>query len=132
MQYQVPQFINIQDKIIGPLTLKQFLWLLAGAGILFIVWTLTNLGLFIVIATPISGFFIALAFLKVNEHSFASFISSAIGFYSKPKLYLWRRKKTIQKPIFTKEPDKKEQEKTKTASKSNIQELAERLDSTNQ
>lgn len=129
MQFQVPQFINIEDKIIGPLTLKQFLWLLPAAGILFITWTYVDLGIFILIAIPVIGIFGALGFVKINGRSLISFLASAIGFYSKPKLYLWKRKTTAQRPIFAKKLEKKEQDKTTAAvTKNNIQKLAEKLD----
>ena len=50
MQFNVPQFIDIEDKIIGPLTLKQFLFLVAGAGLLFVLWLFLNLGAFIILS----------------------------------------------------------------------------------
>jgi len=40
MQYQVPQFIEVEDRIIGPLTLKQFLYLAFAGAILFVLWFL--------------------------------------------------------------------------------------------
>ena len=33
MMFSVPQFIDVEDKIIGPLTLKQFIYLAGGAGL---------------------------------------------------------------------------------------------------
>ncbi|PIV10269.1 MAG: hypothetical protein COS49_01390 [Candidatus Portnoybacteria bacterium CG03_land_8_20_14_0_80_41_10] len=92
MQFNVPQFIEVEDKIIGPLTLKQFLYLGAGAGLLFILWFFLKLGFFIVAAIPIGLFCGALAFYKVNGRPFISFLASLIKYSSKPKLYLWRKK----------------------------------------
>jgi len=43
MQYQVPQFIEIEDKIFGPLTLKQFLYLAGGGGLCLLFFTLLPL-----------------------------------------------------------------------------------------
>jgi hypothetical protein len=37
-QFHVPQFIEVEDKIFGPLTLKQFLYVIGGAGIVFIMY----------------------------------------------------------------------------------------------
>ncbi|MAG44891.1 hypothetical protein CL633_03305 [bacterium] len=128
MQYQVPQFIELEDKIIGPLTLKQFLWTLAGGAILFIVWTFVDLGLFIVIGTPIAGLFAALAFYKINGKSFISFIGSAIGFYSKPKIFIWKRRKKIRKNIIDKTPAPVQKPEQKIISPDKIQELANKLD----
>jgi len=92
MQFNVPQFIEIEDKIIGPLTLKQFLYLAAGAGLLFVLWFFLTLGAFIIAAIPISAFCMALAFYKINGRPLISFLSSAINYLRKPRLYLWRKK----------------------------------------
>jgi len=104
MQVSVPQFIDIEDKIIGPLTLKQFLWCLAAAIILFILWTFLPLSLFIILALPIAGFFSALAFYKHNNRPFIYFIFNGLKFLVKPKLYLFQKiakkqKEIIEKPV---------------------------------
>ncbi len=92
MQFNVPQFIDIEDKIIGPLALKQFLYLVGGAGVLFLLWSLLTLGFFIVIAIPIGILCILLAFYKVNGRPFINFLGSGIVYLSKPRLYLWKKK----------------------------------------
>ena len=58
MRYQVPQFIDVEDKIFGPLTLKQFLYVAGGSGFSFIIWSILPTYLAIPIALPILGFFI--------------------------------------------------------------------------
>ncbi|MFH0906848.1 MAG: PrgI family protein [bacterium] len=92
MQFKVPQFVEIEDKIIGPLSLKQFLYVLAGTGLLFIFWFILNLWAFIIVAIPIAGFCALLVFYKFEGRPFISLLSSLIKYFSKPKLYLWRRK----------------------------------------
>ncbi|MBU1292076.1 PrgI family protein [Patescibacteria group bacterium] len=92
MQFRVPQFIEIEDQIIGPLTIKQFLYLLAGVGILTILWFYLTLVAFLLIGLPISIFMLALAFYKVNGRPFISLIGSFVKYITKPKLYLWRKK----------------------------------------
>ena len=92
MQFNVPQFIEVEDKIIGPFTLKQFLFLLGGGAALFIVWFLIlNLFIFIIIAVPILILTLALAFYKVDGRPFLIYLLSVIGFLSKPRLYLWKK-----------------------------------------
>jgi len=92
MKFEVPQFIEVEDKIIGPLTLKQFLYIGAGAGLLFPLWFFLKLGLFIAIAIPVGLFCSVLAFYKVNGQPFISFLGSFIKYLRKPRLYLWRKK----------------------------------------
>ena len=91
MQFKVPQFIDIEDKIIGPLTLKQFLYLMGGAGILTVLWFYLELWLFILIAIPITIIFLGLAFYKINGRPLVYLIGSLIKYLTKPKLYLWRK-----------------------------------------
>ncbi len=92
MKFDVPQFIEVEDKIIGPLTLKQFLYIGAGAGSLFLLWFFLKLGLFIAVAIPVGLLCGALAFYKVNGRPFISFLGSLIKYLRKPRLYLWRKK----------------------------------------
>jgi hypothetical protein len=90
MQFQVPQFIDIEDKIFGPLTLKQFLYL-AGAGafsfILFFalqtpVWIGITVLMFIIAAT--------LAFIKYNGQTMLTIGGSFLKYLWLPKFYLWK------------------------------------------
>lgn len=91
MQFNIPQFIEIKDKIIGPLTMKQFLYIVAGIGALGALWFFIELWLFIIIAIPIIIFCLMLAFYQFNGRPFIYFIGSAINYLLKPKLYLWRK-----------------------------------------
>lgn len=88
-QYQVPQFIEIEDRIIGPLTLKQFLYLAFAAAILFVFWFLFNFYIWIIIAIPISAIAATFAFLKVNDRPFAHFFLSFMKYFTGPKLYIF-------------------------------------------
>jgi len=92
MKFDVPQFIEVEDKIIGPLTLKQFLYLGGGAGLLVILWFFLKFTLFIILAIPIGIFCGLLAFYKVNGRPFFSFLGSLLKYSSKPNLYLWKKR----------------------------------------
>src|SRR3989338_1876056 len=85
-QFQVPQFIEVEDKIFGPLTLKQFLYIVGGGGItfllLFIIFTL---------AAPIITFFFALAFYKINGQPFMKILENALSHYTNSRLYIWKK-----------------------------------------
>ena len=98
MKYQVPQFLEIEDKIFGPLTLKQFLYSAAGAALGFIIWSTFPKILAILIGVPIVSLFIGLAFWQVNSRPLATVIEHALKYFFTPKLYLWKkREKTPQK-----------------------------------
>lgn len=91
MQFQVPQFIETEDKIIGPLTLKQFGFVAVGFGISFFLFFLLSLGLWIFLALIINVITLSLAFIKVNGIPLPQVAMAAIGYFWKPKFYLWKK-----------------------------------------
>jgi hypothetical protein len=96
VQYQVPQFIEIEDKIFGPLTFKQFVYLVGGGGMSFIAYRFLPGFISIFIILPLLSLSLALAFYKVNNKPFLDVIQSAVKFFLTSKLYIW--KKEARKP----------------------------------
>ena len=92
MQYQVPQFIEIEDKIFGPLTLKQFLYLAGGGGLCLLFFTLLPLYLAVFCMLPVIALSLALAFYKVNDRPFIVVVEHAFGYFFGHKLYLWKQR----------------------------------------
>ena len=110
-QYQVPQFIELEDKIIGPLTLKQFLYLAFAGAVLFVFWFLFAFYIWIIIALPITALAAAFAFLKINDRPFVYFFLAFIKYFTQPKLYIFSSttgKETPKKQILEKEEVKTE------------------------
>lgn len=91
MRFQVPQFIEIESKIFGPLTLKQFIYLAGGAGIIFILYTLLPFWLMIIFAVPVGAFAAALAFYKMNNQPFIKMVENALKFFSSSRVYIWKK-----------------------------------------
>lgn len=91
MQFQVPQFIDVEDRVVGPLTWKQFLYLAAGGGILFVLWFILTPLAWIAVAIFVGGLAVAAAFIKVNGRPFLAFIGSVLGFAVKPRQYIWKQ-----------------------------------------
>lgn len=96
MQFQVPQFIEIEDKIFGQLTFKQFLYLLGGAGFSYIIWSITRqfVGslIAIVFTIPVLAFFGALAFYKIHpKEPFVKTVENGFKYFLGKKLYVWRK-----------------------------------------
>lgn len=110
MQYQVPQFIEFEDKIFGPLTLKQFIYIAGGAAISFFAYALLPFFLGLVVIILVGGFCLALAFYKPDGHRpFIVMLEHALKYYSNSKLYIWKR--IEKKPVAA---VKKEEEKVTT------------------
>lgn len=96
MRFQVPQFIEVEDKIFGPLTLKQFIYLAAGGAGSFLLFNYLPLFLALLLIVPLAGFCIALAFYKINNKPFLFAVESAFKYVIGSKLYLWKK---VPKPI---------------------------------
>ena len=95
MNFQVPQFIEVEDKIFGPLTFKQFVYLAGGAGAIFIIYTLLPLWLGLWLIIPIALLALALAFYKVNNRSFVYVLEAGFRYLFRAKLYLWQRQDRV-------------------------------------
>lgn len=99
MRYQVPQFIEVEDKIFGPFTLKQFIYLAGGAGVGLALFTLLPLYIAIFFAIPVGALAGALAFYKVNGQPFIVAMENGVRYFFGTKLYLWKTDKPLpQKP----------------------------------
>jgi len=91
-QYQVPQFIEVEDKIFGPLTLKQFVYLAGGGGLILLFFTLLPLYLTIILGIPIAALSAGLAFYTVNGRPLIFAMEHAFGYLFGTKLYLWMQR----------------------------------------
>lgn len=108
-QFQVPQFITIEDKVIGPFTIKQFLYLAAGGGVALAAYAFLQTFLFFLVTALAGTLAGSLAFLKVNEQPFPVILKNAMVYMIRPRLYIWRkeepkkakRKEDIKKPETT-------------------------------
>ncbi|MCD8495133.1 MAG: PrgI family protein [Candidatus Pacebacteria bacterium] len=91
MRYQTPQFINIEDKIFGPLTFRQFVYILGGGGISYLLFRFLPGVIAIPLIVIVAGFALALAFYQVNNRPFIYLVQSMIGYVIRDKFYLWRK-----------------------------------------
>ncbi len=88
-QFVVPQFIDVEDKIFGPITTRQFIILLSAGLILFIAFKLADTALFIFLLALIGGFALILAFVKINGQSFHYFLLNIVQTLRRPSRRLW-------------------------------------------
>jgi len=92
MEYQVPQFIEVEDKIVGPFTLKQFIYIAGGGGLCIIFFVYLPIVLALLFSALVIGFAAALAFYKVNGKPFIQVLEAGFNYYTRAKLFLWKRK----------------------------------------
>ena len=92
MRFEVPQFINVEDKLFGPFTFKQSIYLVGGGGMIFLMYRLLPLFVVLVLGIPIAAFTLALVFYKPNGRPFIKMVESYIFYIFTEKFYLWRQK----------------------------------------
>jgi hypothetical protein len=130
MRFEVPQFIEIEDKIFGPLTWRQFLYLGGGLGMGVVLFFTTNIVIFLLIGLPLAVLAGALAFYPVNNRPFSFFLEAIFNYITKQRLYLWKKKSDVvyksSRPQ-NKNVEPSSREKT-TLSNKNISSLARRLE----
>src|SRR3989344_5537302 len=127
MQYQVPQFINIEDKILGPFTIKQSVYIAGGAGGVFLLYKLLPLYLSIFLIIPVAGLAIALAFVKINNKPFIFTMQAALAYVFGTHLYIGKK---VPKEITSPEEllPNAPKNNVPTLSRGNLKELAWKLD----
>jgi hypothetical protein len=90
MQYQVPQFIETEDKIVGPFSIRQFAYVGAAAVVSGICYFLLQTWLFVIVALILIGGSLALSFVKINGRPLIKVGLSAFNYYWKPQMYVWK------------------------------------------
>ena len=90
-QFVVPQFIDVEDKIFGPITTHQFLVLLIASIIIFLAYRYADFALFVTTSLGVGGIAILFAFVKVNGQPFHIFLLNIGQTMRRPGLRVWRK-----------------------------------------
>lgn len=96
MRFQVPQFIEIESKIFGPLTFKQFIYLAGGSGVVFLLYITLPFFIAVMLIVPVAAFAVALSFYKVHNRPFIKVTENAFRYFTAPKIYVWKKEKIRQ------------------------------------
>lgn len=135
MAVKIPQNIEREDKLVGPLTLKQFLYILAGAGLVFTAYQSYIAGYlfaheFFIISILVAAFTASMAFLPINGRPFVVFLGSLFSFIFAVKSHLWNKDNTMEdtKDIQTEESASTDLSQTEAIPRSELEKLAIVLD----
>ena len=131
MQFKVPQFLDIEDKIFGPFTFREFAYLAGGAGLCFVLYKLLGLIFGAIPILIIAGFSIALTFYKPNNKPFINMIEAGFKYFTQNKLYIWKKhtsKTSPPAPLLTGEGVQKPGEVINKLNGSRLRDLAWSLD----
>ena len=99
MKFQLPQFIETEVKLVGPFTLKQFLWIAGGVSLLFVLFIVVKGFWFFVLAIPITVASLTLAFLKVQGLPLINYLSYVLAYHLTPKRYLYQNEREDNLPV---------------------------------
>lgn len=102
MRFQVPQFIEVEDKIFGPLTFKQFIYMGGGVGMSVLFYLFTPKLIAFLLIVPSLAFAAALAFFKINNKPFINIVEAYFKYLISSKLYIWKKRE--KKPQATVDP----------------------------
>lgn len=91
-QFIVPQFIDVESKIIGPITTRQFLIFLGAAIIIGLSYRLFDFSLFLTIAIVVALISGTFAFLKINGRPFHFFVLNFVQTLRRANVRVWNHK----------------------------------------
>ncbi|MBT4722185.1 PrgI family protein [Candidatus Falkowbacteria bacterium] len=106
-QFPVPQFIDVEDTIMGPITVRQFVLLLVGALIAFVFYRLFTFVVFLGTGLLDIGIVATLAFAKINGRPIHFFFLNLLQTVRRPNVRVWNRNVCVDQMTFVK--DKKEE-----------------------
>lgn len=115
-RYKVAQDVEAEDKILGPFSFRQFIYLLVAAAGIALAWGLSQVFLpLAVIPVPIILLFGALALPLRKDQPMEVYLAAVISFYTKPRRRMWQPD-GINSLIEITVPEKVEIERTKNLS----------------
>lgn len=89
-QYKVPQDVEAEDKLLGPFTFRQFIYLIIAAGAIAMAWALFQVfPLLALIPIPIIIFFGVLALPLKKDQPMETYLAAIVSFYLKPRNHFW-------------------------------------------
>ncbi len=105
MRFDVPQFIDVEDKIFGPLTFKQFAYLAGGGGLCYILYKVIPWYFSFPLIGVIGVLSVGLAFYKYNGKPLINLLEAMFMYVVRDRLFIWKRNTVKEKQ---KETQKKE------------------------
>jgi hypothetical protein len=91
MQFKVPQFLDIEDKIFGPFTFREFAYLAGAAGLCYVFYKWLGLLLGIIPMLLIAGFALLLTFYRPNNKPLIFMLEAGFKYFTQNKLYIWKK-----------------------------------------
>ncbi|HPA25466.1 MAG TPA: PrgI family protein [bacterium] len=107
-QFVVPQFIDVEDKILGPITVRQFILIVVGGIIEILTLKFGDVAFFIFVTVLVAPTILLFGFIKVYGYPFHSFLINVATSLKKPQLRVWN--KNSSQEVVKEQEDKKIEE----------------------
>lgn len=92
-RYEIPQYIDVENKVVGPITFKQLIYFFAIAALLGIFWFVLRPLFFFILAIPTVIATLVFAFMRIEGRSFFSFFYALMQYMVYPQTFIWKRKR---------------------------------------
>lgn len=129
-QYKVPQNVETEDKILGPLSIKQFIYVIIGVLWAFLMWRVFSwfLPLAAILAIPVTGFMFLLGFGQREGVPFEDYVVAFIRFLTLPRKLEWQKDESKEMIIKDEKPKEDLTPQTKNVSQGQLKQLAAIID----
>jgi len=111
-RFVAPQFIDVEDKIVGPITTKQFILMIAGGVVVFLAFKILDQSAAIVITLITAGLVVLFGFVKINGRRFHEFVGSMIEVLRRPRVRVWCKQVSLAEVLAENKRDSKDIVKT--------------------
>ena len=89
-QYKVPQDVEADDKLLGPFSFRQLIYLFVAGGLIALAFALFQIfPLLVVIPAPFIIFFLILALPLKKDQPMETYLAALVSFYLKPNKRFW-------------------------------------------
>ncbi len=92
-QYKVPQNVEAEDKILGPFSMRQFIYVIIGVGYGFLMFAIFRKFIvgFVLLGVPPMLFMFLLGLGRRDDQSFEKYFIAVVSYYISPRVRLWEK-----------------------------------------
>ncbi|NMB48504.1 PrgI family protein [Candidatus Kuenenbacteria bacterium] len=129
-QFVAPQFIDVEDRIIGPITTRQFIMIIIGGVIVFLCQKFLDTVSFVMVTMVVILAIVVFGFIKIQGRNFYDFLKSMIEMLRRPRARVWYKRVSTAEIISQRNKEKRQGVQTdlapsrKTMLSSHLSELA--------
>ncbi len=90
MQIKIPQNVQVEDKIIGPLSMKDLVVAMVGGGLGYLAFVMLDSQTWPFVTIPVALLTVSIIFLKINDMRFMKWVYQILLFFARPQKRVWK------------------------------------------